>query len=54
VSALLGHGYMRKAITERYIHSNPEALRPAADAIAEAIATNLGPSGTGRLLTFRA
>ena len=54
VSALLGHGYTRKAITERYIHSNPEALRPAADAIAEAIATTLGLSGTGRLLAFRA
>lgn len=54
VSALLGHGYTRKAITERYIHANPEALRPAADAIAEAIATTLGLSGTGRLLAFRA
>jgi hypothetical protein len=47
------HGYTRKAITERYIHAKPEALRPAADAIAEAIATTLGLRGTGRLLAFR-
>jgi integrase len=34
VAPLLGHGHQSRAITERYITSNPEALRPAADAIA--------------------
>jgi len=39
VSPLLGHAYTRAgSMTERYIHSDPDALRPAADAIAGAIA----------------
>ena len=42
VSALLGHGYTRRAITERYITGNPEALRPAADAVAGELARLLG------------
>ena len=53
VGPLLGHGYTRKAITERYIHANPVALRPAADAIAGTIATSLGLSEPARLLAFK-
>jgi hypothetical protein len=52
VGPLLGHGYQRRSITERYIHSNPEALRPAADAIADAIAKSLGLSESARILAF--
>lgn len=54
VGPLLGHGYQKRSITERYIHSNPEALRPAADAIAGAIATSLGLTEPGRVLAFKA
>lgn len=46
VSALLGHGYQSRAITERYITANPQALRPAADAIAGEVAGLMG-GGTG-------
>jgi integrase len=42
VAPLLGHGYQARSVTERYIHSNLEALRPAADAIAGEIARLLG------------
>lgn len=42
LSALLGHGYQSRAITERYITHDPEALRPAADAIAGEVARLLG------------
>lgn len=42
VSALLGHGYQSRAITERYITHDPEALRPAADAIGTEVARLLG------------
>jgi len=42
VAPLLGHGYQGRSVTERYIHSNLEALRPAADAIAQEIANLLG------------
>ncbi len=46
VGPLLGHGYQSRGITERYIHSNPEALRPAADAIAGEVARVLAlPAG---------
>jgi len=37
VAPLLGHGYQKRYITERYIHQNPEALRPAAGAIGLAL-----------------
>lgn len=53
VGPLLGHGYQKRSITERYIHSNLEALRPAADAIAEAIANALGLTEPARVLTFK-
>ena len=49
VGPLLGHGYQKRSITERYIHSNLEALRPAADAIAEAIAQALGLTEPARV-----
>ncbi len=42
VSALLGHGYQSRAITERYITADPQSLRPAADAIAGEVARLLG------------
>jgi integrase len=42
VAPLLGHGYQARSVTERYIHSNLEALRPAADSIAGEIARLLG------------
>jgi len=42
VAPLLGHGYQARSVTERYIHSNLEALRPAADAISQEIAGLLG------------
>lgn len=42
VAPLLGHGYQGRSVTERYIHSNLEALRPAANAIAQEIANLLG------------
>jgi integrase len=45
VSALLGHGYQSRAITERYITANPQALRPAADAIAGEVARLMGERG---------
>ena len=45
VSALLGHGYQSRAITERYITANPQALRPAADAIAREVAGLMGEGG---------
>lgn len=50
VGALLGHGHQSRAVTERYITSNPEALRPAADAIAGEIARllNLGEAREDR------
>lgn len=54
VAALPGHGYTRKAVTARSFRANPAALRPAADAIAEAIAETLSLGGTGRLSAFRA
>lgn len=53
VSALLGHGYQSKAITERYITANPAALRPAADAIAGELARLLGLAEPGRVVEFR-
>jgi len=52
VGPLLGHGYQKRSITERYIHSNPEALRPAADSISESIAASLGLREPARLLAF--
>jgi len=52
VAPLLGHGYQKRSITERYIHQNPEALRPAADAIADAIALVLGLVGKGKVVTI--
>jgi len=54
VSALLGHGYQSRAITERYITSNPAALRPAADAIAGEVARLLGLGEPARVLSFPA
>jgi len=54
VGPLLGHGYQKRSITERYIHSDPQALRPAADAIAGAIATSLGLTEQARVLSFKA
>ena len=42
VSALLGHGYQSRAITERYITANPQALRPAATAIAAEVERLMG------------
>ena len=53
VGPLLGHGYQKRSITERYIHSSADALRPAADAIAEAIASRLGLVEAGRVLAFK-
>ena len=53
VGPLLGHGYQRRSITERYIHSDLEALRPAADAIAGTIAASLGLTERGRVLAFK-
>ena len=42
VSALLGHGYQSRAITERHITAKPQALRPAADAVAGEVAGLMG------------
>ncbi len=53
VGPLLGHGYQKRSITERYIHSSLEALRPAADAIADAISSRLGLAEPGRVLAFK-
>jgi integrase len=47
VSALLGHGYQSRAITERYITANPQALRPAATAIAAEVERLLGEGEEG-------
>ncbi len=52
VSALLGHGYQSRAITERYITANPEGLRPATDAIAGEIARLLGLGGPAQVVAF--
>ena len=52
VSALLGHGYQSRTITERYITANPEGLRPAANAIAGEIARLLGLGGPAQVVTF--
>lgn len=52
VSALLGHGHQAKAVTERYISADPEALRPAADAIAAEIARLLGLGEPASVLAF--
>lgn len=52
VGPLLGHGYQSRAITERYITSNPEALRPAADAIAGEVARILGLREPAEVLEF--
>ncbi len=52
VGPLLGHGYQKRSITERYIHSNLEALRPAADAIAASIAKSLGLAEPARVIAF--
>lgn len=52
VAPLLGHGYQSRAITERYITSNPEALRPAADAIAGEVARILGLREPGQVVAF--
>jgi integrase len=54
VAPLLGHGYQKRSITERYIHSNLEALRPAADAISGALATSLGLAESARVIAFKA
>jgi len=54
VGPLLGHGYQKRSITEGYIHSDPQALRPAADAIAGAIAASLGLTEPARVLAFEA
>jgi hypothetical protein len=48
----LGHGYQKRSITERYIHQNPEALRPAADAIADAIALVLRLADKGKVVAI--
>ena len=52
VSALLGHGFQSRAITERYITANPEGLRPAADAIAGEIARMLGLGAPTQVVRF--
>ena len=52
VAPLLGHGYQSRAITERYISSSPEALRPAADAISAEIARLLGLAEPACVVAF--
>jgi integrase len=52
VGPLLGHGYQQRSITERYVQSNPQALRSAADAIAGSIANSLGLAEPARVLAF--
>lgn len=52
VAPLLGHGHTRRSVTDKYITSDPEALRPAADAIAAEIAARLGLDERGRVLAF--
>ncbi len=52
VGALLGHGYTKRSITDRYITSDPEALRPAADAIAGEVAVQLGIDKRGEVVPF--
>jgi integrase len=52
VSALLGHGFTKRAVTERYISANPEALRPAADAVAGELARLLGLGEPARVVAF--
>lgn len=47
VSALLGHGYQSRALTERDMTADPEGLRPAADAIAGEVARLLGLRAPG-------
>ena len=49
VAPLLGHGCQKRSITERYIHQKPEALRPAADAIAARSAQALALAGRGKV-----
>ena len=52
VAPLLGHGYQKRSVTERYIHQNPEALRPAADAVAGQIAKTLGLAELATVVAF--
>lgn len=53
VGPLLGDGYTRgRTITDRYIHGDPEALRPAADAIADRIAALLGMGEGGSAVSI--
>jgi integrase len=54
VSALIGHGHQARSITQRYITENPEALRPAADAIAAEMARLLGMGEPATVLAFPA
>lgn len=53
VGPLLGHGHqMPRAITARYVHSEYEALKVAADAIAGEIAQLLGLEEPGKVIAF--
>ena len=52
VAPLLGHGFVTRSVTAKYIHQDPEALRPAADAIAAEIAGHLGLGEPARVLEF--
>jgi integrase len=54
VAPLLGHGHQARSITERYISESPEALRPAADAIAGEIARLLGLAAPAQVLQHAA
>ncbi|HSL83241.1 MAG TPA: integrase family protein [Thermoanaerobaculia bacterium] len=54
VSALLGHGYQKRSITERYISGDPQKQRPAADAIAAEIARLLGLGKPATVVAFPA
>jgi hypothetical protein len=50
VGPLLGHGYTKGGMTDRHITRDPDALRPAADAIADEIAIRLGLTERGKVL----
>ena len=52
VAPLLGHGYQKRSITERYITADPAALKQAADAIAGELASLLGLSGGAEVVEF--
>jgi len=53
VGPLLGHGHqVQRSITQRYVHDDVEAMRPAADSISGEIARLLGLTEPGEVVAF--